>query len=95
MNENSIFAAISGALDVYSIEDLMNTKEYKDHGYKIVDCPICGWKTLDTHWICFRCGWEYDGFDEDHYSSVNNATLREYRSRYHEALKIEKGDKGG
>jgi ribosomal protein L37AE/L43A len=63
--------------------NLKETIEYKDYGYNIVTCPICGKETLDNYWICEHCNWEYDGtkFDEE-YSSVNNATIKEYRDRY-------------
>lgn len=95
MNESSIFAAIRGEFGVYSIQDLMNTKEYKELGYKIVECPVCGCKTLDMNWICSGCGWEYDGSDDDHYSSANDATLREYRKLYNETLDLVKKKEGG
>ena len=28
--------------------------------FRIVTCPVCGYPTLDMHWICEHCGWEYD-----------------------------------
>ena len=29
--------------------NLRETVEYKEHGFKIVTCPICGEETLDSH----------------------------------------------
>ena len=56
------------------------TKEYRELGFKIIKCPVCGKETLDSHWICQNCGWEYDGAtDENEYSSCNKATIAEYR----------------
>ena len=63
--------------------DLKNTDEYKKLGYSIVDCPICGEETLDSHWICENCGWEYDGVTaENDYSSANKSTVKNYRTEY-------------
>lgn len=60
--------------------DLRTTREYLELGYKIVKCPVCGKETLDSCWICGRCGWEYDGItEENEYSSCNKATVAEYR----------------
>ena len=65
---------------------LTDTDEYKKYGYKIVDCPVCGEKTLDNHWICQNCGWEYDGtFEESEYSSCNQTTLEKYKKQYIES----------
>ena len=58
-----------------------------DTDFTVIPCPVCGNKTLDNHWICLHCYWEYDGFPEDHYSSANGATLAEYRRRYLETKK--------
>ena len=59
--------------------DLKNTDEDLENGFNIVICPIWGAKTLDSNWICEHCGWEYDDtLDENLYSSVNKATVREY-----------------
>ena len=41
--------------------NLRETVEYKEHGFKIVTCPVCGKETLDSHFICPHCEWEYDG----------------------------------
>lgn len=63
--------------------DLRATREYREWGYTIVKCPVCGWETLDNHWICENCGWEYDGTTEEHaYSACNKATLAQYRKDY-------------
>ena len=51
--------------------DLKETDEFKEYGFQVVNCPVCGRETLDSHWVCDYCGWEYDGiFDEDSYSSL-------------------------
>lgn len=64
----------------FPLIDLRDTKEYRELGYQIVTCPVCGGETLDNHWICPSCGWEYDGtMEEDTYSSCNRATPRAYR----------------
>ena len=56
------------------------TREYRELGFKIVNCPVCGKETLDSYGICRNCGWEYDGtIEENTYSSCNKATVAEYR----------------
>ena len=56
------------------------TREYREFGFRIVNCPVCGKETLDGHWICCHCGWEYDGTtEESRYSSCNQATVANYR----------------
>lgn len=61
--------------------DLRETDEFKEYGFQVVNCPVCGRETLDSYWVCDYCGWEYDGiWDEDSYSSANKATIREYRN---------------
>ena len=61
--------------------DLRDTREYRELGFKIVPCPVCGKDTLDSHWICKSCGWEYDGITEDDvYSSCNKMTVTDYRT---------------
>lgn len=63
--------------------NLRETAEYKEHGFKIVTCPVCGNETLDMHWICEHCGWEYDNTrSEDEYSAANSSTIKEYREKY-------------
>ncbi len=62
--------------------DLPDVGEYVDDIYKVILCPVCGNKTLDSYFICQHCDWEYDAIPEDHYSSTNHATLREYRQIY-------------
>lgn len=60
--------------------DLRATQEYREMGFKIIKCPVCGKETLDDYFICPYCGWEYDGTtEEDVYSSCNQATVAEYR----------------
>lgn len=62
--------------------DLRSTQEYRELGFQIVNCPVCGEETLDSHWICQYCGWEYDGTKEGNtYSSCNKATIADYRKR--------------
>lgn len=63
-----------------SNKQLMETYEFKNCGYKIVKCPVCGNDTLDSYWICDNCGWEYDGtMDERIYSDCNHTTIEQYR----------------
>lgn len=65
--------------------NLKETVEYKQYGYNIVKCPICGKETLDNYWICENCGWEYDGtILDEQYSFVNNSTIKEYK--YYHAI---------
>ena len=60
--------------------DPRTTEEYREFGYKIVNCPVCGKETLDDYFICPNCGWEYDGtVEENEYSSCNKATIADYR----------------
>ena len=60
--------------------DPRNTPEYKEFDFHIVNCPVCGKETLNDHFICPNCGWEYDGItEEDVYSSCNRTTIAEYR----------------
>ena len=60
--------------------DPRTTEEYREFGYKIVNCPVCGKETLDDYFICPTCGWEYDGVtDDNEYSDCNGATPAEYR----------------
>lgn len=60
--------------------DLRDTPEYKEFGFQIVNCPVCGKETLDDYFICPNCGWEYDGTaGENEYSSCNKATIADYR----------------
>ncbi len=60
--------------------DLRATKEYREMGFQIVKCPVCGKETLNDYFICPNCGWEYDGtIEEDMYSACNEATIADYR----------------
>lgn len=62
------------------MENLRETVEYKEFGYSVITCPVCGKETLNNHYICPYCGWEYDGItDKDTYSPANTATIREYK----------------
>ena len=62
------------------MENLRETVEYKEFGYSVITCPVCGKETLNNHYICPHCGWEYDGItDEYTYSPTNTATIREYK----------------
>ena len=64
-----------------AIQALKETPEYKEFGYHIVICPVCGSITLDYNYICANCGWEYDGVTEDtKYSEVNQHTVADYRA---------------
>lgn len=65
--------------------NLRETIEYKEYGYSIVTCPVCGKETLDNYWICEHCGWEYDNtVTNDNYSFANQCTLEYYKSKYQE-----------
>lgn len=83
---NSILMAFKGVFSDKSEEDLMNTEEYKEYGFVIIDCPVCGRKTMDSFWICSGCGWEYDfliDYDKDEsFSGCNGTTLGEYKNVY-------------
>ena len=41
------------------IKKLKDTIEYKEFNFKIIDCPVCGHKTLDSMYICPNCHNEY------------------------------------
>ncbi|MBO5714902.1 MAG: hypothetical protein J6S23_00725 [Clostridia bacterium] len=82
--KESINAAIGAEFIKRKLPEIGTTV---DDIYTVILCPVCNHKTLDNHDICRHCGWEYDGFDEDHYSAANRATLREYREKYKKALK--------
>lgn len=87
---NRIVQAFHREVDDDNVENLVNTEEYKNHGFSIVDCPICGRKTLDMFWICSGCGWEYDifvNYDENEESLCNGCTPDEYRRQYFELYK--------
>ena len=63
--------------------NLRDTAEYKEHGFKIVTCPICGNETLDMYWVCEHCGWEYDYTkDENKESIANGMSIKKYRAAY-------------
>jgi len=66
-------------LDEYEVGDL-----FEDYiTYKVIDCPVCGNKTLDSWYICQNCGWEYDyTTNYDEFSDSNGSTLREYIEAY-------------
>lgn len=60
--------------------ELMETYEFKECGFKIVTCPICGNETLDSYWICDNCDWEYDGtINPNDYSECNHSTINNYK----------------
>lgn len=75
-------------LDTTSANTFENLEigEIYDSDFTVIRCPVCGHKTLDNHWICPNCNWEYDGFPEDHYSAANGATLAEYRRRFYKTI---------
>lgn len=61
--------------------DPRTTREYRELGFQIINCPVCGKETLNDHFICPNCGWEYDGITEgNQYSSCNRATVADYRN---------------
>ena len=85
--KESIYAAIRGE---YGNRILPPVGTVYDEDHTVIVCPVCQRKTLDNHDICHHCGWEYDGFPEDHYSAANRATLADYREQYKQALKERK-----
>ena len=88
--KDRILDALRGVFGNDSVEDLMNSEEYKNHGFSIVDCPICGRKTLDMFWICSGCGWEYDifiNYEANEESLCNGCTPSEYRKQYLEVCR--------
>ena len=87
---NRIVQAFHRELGDDTVENLVNSEEYKNHGFSIVDCPICGRKTLDMFWICSGCGWEYDifiNYEANEESLCNGCTPDEYRRQYFELYK--------
>lgn len=63
--------------------NIRETEEYKSGNFHIVTCPICKHETLDMHWICGHCGWEYDYTkDENEESLANGMTVKAYREAY-------------
>ena len=82
--KESIYAALRGVLGKRELPELGTIV---DDIYTVILCPVCHHKTLDNHDICRHCGWQHDGFPEDHYSAANGATLAEYREQYKQALK--------
>lgn len=87
---NRIVQAFHRELDDDNVEKLANTEEYQKCGFNIVDCPICGRKTLDMFWVCSGCGWEYDIFikyEANEESHCNGCTPDEYRRQYFELYK--------
>ena len=61
--------------------DIKETIEYKEKGFNLVTCPVCKNETLDNHYVCPHCNWEYDGIEDEYTpSSVNcRLTVNEYR----------------
>ena len=87
---NRIVQAFHRELGDDNVENLVNTEEYQKYGFSIVDCPICGRKTLDMFWICSGCGWEYDifiNYEANEKSFCNGCTPDEYRRQYFELYK--------
>ena len=62
--------------------DIRKTREFLEFGFNVVICPVCGKETLDNHFICPHCGWEYDGIEDLNIpSSVNRCeTINQYRT---------------
>ena len=82
--KQSIRAAMRGD---YGTRALPPVGTAYDDEHTVIICPVCRQRMLDHYDICCHCGWEYDGFGEDHYSAANGATLAEYREQYQCALK--------
>ena len=67
----------------YCSQECYREYKVKNSKLKIITCPICGEETLNCHWICENCGWEYDGVTaENDYSSANKSTVKNYRTEY-------------
>lgn len=64
----------------------LNEGDVYDEDFTVIKCPVCKCHTLDNHWICSNCGWEYDSLPEDRFSAANRSTLTEYRKKYYENL---------
>lgn len=59
--------------------------ERYDDVYAVIDCPVCGHKTLNCYWICDWCGWEAQPnlLSEDEQSDANgDLSINEYRRRW-------------
>ena len=84
MMRESIRAAIRGEL---GRRNLPRVGSAYDQDHTVILCPICRHKTLDYYDVCRHCGWEYDGFPEDHYSAANGATQIAYRKEYRKQLR--------
>ena len=82
--KESIVAALRGE---YGNRALPPIGSVYDEDHIVILCPVCNYKTLDNYDICHYCGWEYDGFPEDHYSAANGASLSEYRKQYQNAIR--------
>ena len=61
--------------------NIRESKEYLEFGYKIVKCPVCGEETLDNHFICPNCDWEYDGV-ESGWSDANDCLIEDAQNSY-------------
>ena len=77
--KESIYAALRGE---YGKRSLPTVGTAFDEDHTVIRCPVCRCKALDNYDICRRCGWEYDGFPEDHFSAANGATIKAYRQAY-------------
>ena len=77
-----IFSAIRGEIERIELPEIGQC--CGEHA--VILCPVCNNKALDNHAICAFCGWEHDGFPEDHYSAANRATLSDYRREYSRLL---------
>ena len=82
--KESIYAALRGE---YGKRVLPPVGTAYDEDHIVIVCPVCKRKTLDNYDICHHCGWEYDGFPEDHYSAANGATLSKYREDFQKVIK--------
>ena len=84
MTYNHVVDSILRAFSDDDVYDIL--AELDEDVYRIIDCPVCGEKTLDMYWICSECDWEYDIFidydDDEEFSDANGATLGEYKNVY-------------
>ncbi len=85
-----VFAAVCPR---FSIDHPLAQVVDVDSIYGEILCPVCGEKTMDQHSICRCCGWEYDGFPEDHHSAANGTTLRRYREEFWKSRNAERKER--
>lgn len=70
--------------------NIRDTEDFKTGLFDVVICPVCNNETLNNHYICPHCKWEYDGaVNDDDYSSANESTVGKYREKFNGATETE------